>query len=120
MESIMQRPSLPNLSNFSVASGTHPAGRNLARASYVTMAALVLASCAFIATGPAKAASSERATYCLSSDSQSDCGFSSLAQCEATASGGLGVCDTISALPEEHAAFGRFRAGARSGVLPRR
>jgi hypothetical protein len=80
----------------------------------------VLASCAFISTAPAKAASSERATYCLSSDSQSDCGFASLAQCEATASGGLGVCDTISALPEEHGAFSRFRAGARSGVLPRR
>jgi len=31
--------------------------------------------------------------YCLSSDSQNDCGFTSLAQCEATASGGLGECN---------------------------
>jgi hypothetical protein len=31
--------------------------------------------------------------YCLTSDSQNDCGFTSLAQCEATASGGLGECN---------------------------
>ena len=31
--------------------------------------------------------------YCLSSESQNDCGFTSLAQCEATASGGLGECN---------------------------
>ena len=31
--------------------------------------------------------------YCLTGDSENDCGFTSLAQCEATASGGLGECN---------------------------
>jgi hypothetical protein len=33
--------------------------------------------------------------YCLSSDSENDCGFTALGQCEATASGGLGVCNMV-------------------------
>jgi hypothetical protein len=33
--------------------------------------------------------------YCLSSDSGNDCGFTTLGQCEATASGGLGVCNMV-------------------------
>ena len=49
------------------------------------LAALALVS--FLPASPAAAATADRATYCLSSDSQSDCGFASLAQCEATAAG---------------------------------
>jgi len=62
-------------------------------------AAFVLAASAFVSTGPANAASGERVTYCLSGDGQNDCGFMSLAQCEATASGGLGVCNAVAAGP---------------------
>ncbi|MCA6111177.1 DUF3551 domain-containing protein [Bradyrhizobium cenepequi] len=33
--------------------------------------------------------------YCLTGDGENDCGFTSLPQCEATASGGLGVCNMV-------------------------
>lgn len=33
--------------------------------------------------------------YCLTGESENDCGFTSLAQCEATASGGLGGCNMV-------------------------
>src|SRR5262249_60238851 len=79
MEPTMSRPSLSTIS--------------------FAFATLVLAGGAFIPTMPAAAATSERTTYCLSGDGQNDCGFLSLAQCEATASGGLGVCNAVSAGP---------------------
>jgi hypothetical protein len=79
MEPTMSRPSLRTIS--------------------FAFATLVLAGGAFISTMPAAAAASERTTYCLSGDGQSDCGFMSLAQCEATASGGLGVCNAVSSGP---------------------
>jgi hypothetical protein len=79
-EPVMNRRSLHNVSFSS--------------ATTATLAALVLAASAFISAAPAAAATgSAPATYCLSGDSQNDCGFMSFAQCEATASGGLGVCD---------------------------
>ena len=84
------------------------------------MAALVLAAAgAFISTEPAAAASSGRTTYCLSSDSQSDCSFTSLAQCEATASGGLGVCDSNAVWPGERGPEEFFRSHAALRVGPR-
>ena len=43
--------------------------------------------------------------YCLSGESANDCGFTSLAQCEATASGGLGVCDMVAVGPLEHGPY---------------
>ena len=79
MEPIMSRPSL--------------------RTTFFASAALALAASAFVATRPAAAATGEHVTYCLYGDGQSDCGFMSLAQCEATASGGLGVCNAVSSDP---------------------
>jgi Protein of unknown function (DUF3551) len=119
METIMKQPPVPAFSRSST-DHTHPAARHLSRIGAAVIAALALGACAFLSSAPAAAATSERATVCLSSDSQSDCGFASLAQCEATAAGGLGVCDMVSAIPEEHSAFARSRAQMRSGVLPRR
>ena len=115
----MKHPPVSEFSRYS-ANAAHPAARNLSRIGAAVIAALMLGACAFLSSAPAAAATSEHATVCLSSDSQSDCGFASLAQCEATAAGGLGVCDMVSAMPEEHSAFARSRAQARSGVLPRR
>jgi hypothetical protein len=96
MESIMDHPSLRNLS-FSSAHGPRVAGQGFSRPGIAAMAALVLAACAFVSIGPAAAADGAHATYCLSSDSENDCGFTSLAQCEATASGGLGECKMATA-----------------------
>jgi Protein of unknown function (DUF3551) len=108
MESTMNHPSLPNVS---LSSATR---QGLSRAGFVAIAALVLAASAFISTGPAAAANSERAVYCLSGESENDCGFTSLAQCEATASGGLGVCNMMAAWPEEHGPYARYRSHAKS------
>ena len=60
-------------------------------ARVAAFATLVLAASAFIPAAPAAATSYERATYCLSSDSENDCGFTSLGQCQATASGVLAI-----------------------------
>ena len=48
----------------------------------------------------------------LSSDSQSECIFTSLAQCEATASGGLGECDRKAVWPGEGSPVEFFRSHA--------
>jgi len=103
----MNRPSLRDLSFFSAAGGR--------RTAYVAMAALVLAACAFIPVAPAAAADSGHAVYCLSGESENDCGFTSLAQCEATASGGLGECEKVAAGPERRgpAPLHRFQAKPR-------
>ena len=71
------------------------------------MAALVLAASAFISPRPAAAATttSAHAVYCLSGEAENDCGFASLAQCEATASGGLGECSRAFAQPMERSRF---------------
>jgi hypothetical protein len=81
---------------------SHSFRRNLTSSTSVNsaglaaLAAVVLAASAFLTTAPATAAtSSEPAAYCLSGDNGTDCGFSSRAQCEATASGGLGVCNVM-------------------------
>jgi Protein of unknown function (DUF3551) len=107
----------PSLRNVAFSSATvNRAGvtrQGLSRTGAATIAALVLAAGAFISTAPAVAAtSSEHAVYCLSSDSQNDCGFVSLAQCQATASGGLGVCSMMPAWSEQRGrnAFDRFQA----------
>ena len=82
--------------------------------------ALVLAVGAFIPTAPAAAATSlSQATYCLTSDSQNDCGFTSLAQCEATASGGLGVCNMVPAWSRPQDAYAFDRSRLRSGQMSR-
>ncbi len=77
----------------------------------LTMAALCVGAGALFSITPA-AASPERAVVCLSGDNTSDCGFTSLAQCEATASGGLGVCNVVSSGLPEHprAVFSRGHA----------
>jgi hypothetical protein len=79
--------------------------------SAAAIAAFALAAGAFI-TPAAAATNSERASYCLSSDSENNCGFVSLAQCEATASGGLGVCSMMPAWSEQRGrnAFDRWQA----------
>jgi hypothetical protein len=107
MESIMNHPSLCDLSFSSAACGR--------RTATMAMAALVLAACAFLPAAPAAAADSGHAVYCLSGDSENDCGFTSLAQCEATTSGGLGECEMVPAvLPQRGpAALRRFQAKPR-------
>ncbi len=110
----MNRLSLHNVSFSSAANGTHMASQGLARAGFTAIAALVLAASAFISIEPAAAANSERYSYCLSSDSENDCSFTSLAQCEATASGGLGVCAMVAAGPEPRGAYAFYRAQAKS------
>jgi hypothetical protein len=112
MESTMYHPSLPDVS---VSSATNSARiqRGVSRLAAATIAAFALAVYAFISTGPAAAASSEHAVYCLSGDSENDCSFTSLAQCEATASGGLGVCQVMPAWPRERGAYARYRSLAK-------
>jgi len=94
--------------------------RNVSRLGAATLGAFALAVCAFISTGPAAAATSERVTYCLSSDSENDCGFMSLAQCEATASGGLGVCNMAPTWPRARDAYAMQRSPARSNGMHNR
>jgi hypothetical protein len=66
--------------------------RALSRTGIATIAVLVFGACASLASPPAAAAVGN---YCLSSDANMDCSFTSLAQCEATASGGLGECKLV-------------------------
>ena len=62
--------------------------------SSAMIVALVLGAGAFLSTTPAAAAGG--GNYCLSSSENGvDCSFTSLAQCEATASGGLGECNMV-------------------------
>ena len=100
----MNHPSLRDLSFSSAGAGARP--------GIAAMAVLVLAACAFLPVAPAAAADSGHAVYCLSGDSENDCGFTSLAQCEATTSGGLGECEMVPAvLPQRGpAALRRFQA----------
>jgi Protein of unknown function (DUF3551) len=101
MEPIMKHPTLRNVSVLSAVSDAH-----VSRAGYLAMAALVLAASAFIAPRPAAAATgSAHAAYCLAGEAENDCGFTSLAQCEATASGGLGECNRAIAAPMERGRF---------------
>jgi hypothetical protein len=90
------------------------AGQGLSRAGFAAIAALVLAASAFISIEPAAAANSERAVYCLSGESENDCGFTSLAQCEATASGGLGECAMVAAGPLQRDPYALYRFQAKS------
>jgi len=99
----------PSLHNASAADGARMAGQGLARAGFAAIAALVLAASAFISIEPAAAANSERAVYCLSGESENDCGFTSLAQCEATASGGLGECAMVAAIPLQRDPYALYR-----------
>jgi hypothetical protein len=97
---------------------THLTSRNVA---FAAAAALVLAAGAFLPAAPATAATSGgHATYCLTSDSVNDCGFTSLAQCEATASGGLGECDLVQAWSRPQGAYALDRFRVRSGEMSRR
>ena len=97
---------------------THPSFRNVA---FFAATALVLAAGAFIPTAPAAAATSNvRTTYCLTSDRENDCGFTSLAQCEATASGGLGECDMVPAWSRPQNATALDHSRPRSGEMARR
>jgi hypothetical protein len=93
--------------------------RNLASRTIITstgLVALALAASAFTTTPAAAATGIEPATtYCLSSDNGTDCSFASHAQCEATASGGLGTC-TVSPMWQEPR--DRF-AGGRLAPRPR-
>ena len=109
----MKHPARYNSSFSSITNGAH-IRRNVSRLGAATLGAFALAVCAFISTGPAAAATSEQASYCLSSDSQNDCGFASLAQCEATASGGLGVCDMAPTWTRARDAYAMQRSPARS------
>jgi hypothetical protein len=102
MEPIMSNRAVRNVSLSSAANRAGIDRHGLSRLGYATMVALVLAAGAFISTEPSAAASSGGATYCLSSESQNDCNFTSLAQCEATASGGLGECDRMAVWPGKH------------------
>jgi len=76
--------------------------------SSATIAALVLGASAFLSTAPAAAAGGN---YCLSSSENGvDCSFTSLAQCEATASGGLGECNMVAApMMRGRFGFGRIQ-----------
>ena len=95
----MDHPSLRNPSLAFAAAGRRGAGQR--GSGHAAMAALFLAACAFIPAGPAAAADGGHAVYCLSGDSENDCGFTSLAQCQATAAGGLGECEmAAAALPQ--------------------
>jgi hypothetical protein len=94
---------------------TNPSLRNLA---LLAAATLVLAAGALIPSAPATAATSVgRATYCLTSDSENDCGFTSLAQCKATASGGLGECDMVQARSRPQDAYALDRPRTRSSEM---
>jgi hypothetical protein len=117
MESTMSHSSSAYASFF-----THGARvrRNVSRLGAATLGAFALAVCAFISTGPAAAATSEPGAYCLSSDSQNDCSFTSLAQCEATASGGLGVCDMVPTWTRARDAYAMQRSPARSNGMHNR
>jgi hypothetical protein len=110
MESTMNHSSSANASFFRHGADVR---RNVSRLGAATLGAFVLAVCAFISTGPAAAQTSERASYCLSSDSENDCGFASLAQCEATASGGLGVCNMAPTWTRARDAYAMQRPPAR-------
>jgi uncharacterized protein DUF3551 len=97
---------------------THLTSRHIA---FFAATAFVLAAGAFLPTAPAAAATTgTHTTYCLTSDSENDCGFASLAQCEATASGGLGECSMVPAWsrPQDATALDHFRV--RSGEMSRR
>ena len=103
----MNHPSLRDLSFSSAGAGARP--------GIAAMAVLVLAACAFLPVAPAAAADSGHAVYCLSGDSENDCGFTSLAQCEATAAGGLGECDRVAMGPQQRGTtvLHRFQAKPR-------
>ena len=112
----MNRPSLCTLSFSSTTGGPRMAGQGRSHLGYAAVAALVLAACSFIPIGPAAAATdSGHAVYCLSGDSENDCGFTSFAQCEATAAGGLGECDRAAVGPQQRGttALHRFQAKPR-------
>ena len=101
----------------------HPTTSKFSRSSLsyfgaAAIGALVLGAGAIISSAPAAAATGS--TYCLTSDAQSDCGFVSLAQCEASAAGGLGSCDAAAGWSDDRSAFTRMRGQARPGLLPRR
>src|ERR1700761_1506220 len=89
--------------------------------TFLAATAFVLAAGALSPTAPAAAATTgAQATYCLSSDSESDCGFTSLAQCEATASGGLGECSMVPAWSRPRDAYALDHFRARSGEMSHR
>jgi hypothetical protein len=50
----------------------------------------------------------------MSGESENDCGFTSLAQCEATASGGLGECAMVAARPLQRDPYALYRFQAKS------
>ena len=86
---------------------SHSSRRNFTSPSIVNgaglaaIAAFVVAAGAVIPTASAAAAASNEGTaYCLSGDGISDCSFTSRAQCEASASGGLGICTIVPAWHE--------------------
>jgi len=115
----MSHPSLRHVSSSAAAART--ANHDFSRMRTAALAALVLAAgAAFMWTAPASAAESAHATYCLSSsiDGRMDCGFTSLAQCKATASGGLGECNMMAAGPLDRGVYASYRAHAakRGGV----
>jgi hypothetical protein len=83
MEQIMTR-----IISFSSSGRRRVTKPGLTRAARI--AARVLGTCALLSTTPATARN-----YCLSGDANMDCSFTSLAQCEATASGGLGECKMV-------------------------
>lgn len=96
---------------------THSSFRHVA---FFAAAAFVLAASTFLPTAPATAATSNaHTTYCLTSDSENDCGFTSLAQCEATASGGLGECDMVPAWSRPQNAYALDHSRPRSGEMSR-
>jgi Protein of unknown function (DUF3551) len=113
METIMKQQTLI----YPALSSTELLRRS--RWAFAAIAALAFAVYAFHPAKAAAATASDHATYCLSSDSQSQCGFTSLAQCEATASGGLGVCNMVPAMSDDLGSFRRAHA-QMSGALPRR
>lgn len=97
---------------------THLTSRYLA---FAAATALALGAGTFLSAAPAAAATSgTRTTYCLTGDSQNDCGFTSLAQCEATASGGLGECAMLQAWSRPQGAYTLDRFRMRSGEMSRR
>jgi hypothetical protein len=109
-------PRLRNAS-FSSANRTLIEKRALSRLGHTTMAALVLAAAAFISTEPATAASSVRATYCLSSDSQVIA--TSRAYPNARRRLRAGLCDRQTEWPGERGPEEFYRSHAALRVGPR-
>jgi hypothetical protein len=89
------------------------------RASFmIAVACGVLVATAFLGPEPAEAAGS-RGAYCLEyNEGGTDCSFTSLAQCDATASGINAECDAVApqAAMQEPGAYAFYHPDASLGI----